>query len=154
MISFHLRFFKFGETFGEKGFDWCKTWHVSKNKSFEVQTTFWGASEMFSLDVDTHFWGEDHAGPEFRIEIMGLYLGVKLYDRRHWNYDEGRFQTEAEAKAEAEEWAAESAEREAKRQAHIAVFDELFAPDHSYPVQPVRDAQGNELIPAGYFKAK
>lgn len=153
MISFHFRFFKFGETFGDKGFDWCKTWRVSKNKSFEIQTTFWGASEMFALDVDTHFWGEDHAGPEFRIEIMGLYLGLKLYDHRHWNYDEGRFQTEAEAKAEAEEWAAEKADR-ATDPATTDFFDELFKPDHTYPVQPVLDDKGNVIIPAGYFKAK
>ena len=29
----------------------------------------------------------DHAGPGIIIEILGIYFAAKLYDHRHWDWD-------------------------------------------------------------------
>lgn len=107
MISIWFSICNFGKSIStpkEGATDWCQEWQVSENKTLEVQLTHWDNSRLFAITLDTHFWGTDHAGPEFTIEVLGWYFGIKLYDRRHWNYDAGRFQTDAEAKAEADEW--------------------------------------------------
>lgn len=132
MFSFYINIGRFGRSLvkaKEGSFDWCRDWRVSKNKSIEAQISHWDWDHLFSLRVDTYFWGSDHAGPEINLEMFGWFFNLKFYDHRHWNYDAGRFMTEAEHKAEAEEWEAGEAEREAKRQAHIARFDSLMDVD-------------------------
>jgi hypothetical protein len=81
----------------------------------ELQITKWGRSspsEFFAFELDTCWFGTDHAGPEFNIQIWNYYFGIKFYDHRHWNWEEGRFQTDEEAKAEEEEWKAETLRNE------------------------------------------
>lgn len=86
---------------------------LSKNKSFELQISKWsGMSNFLVLRLDTHWFGGDHAGPEIWIEVFGYCLIAKVYDHRHWNYEEGRFQTYEEAVAEAEEWNARKTQLE------------------------------------------
>lgn len=79
-------------------------WLVSEYKFLSLQLTRWSMARLFSLRLDLGWFGEDHAGPELTIELFGYMFHVSLKDTRHWNYDEGRFQTYEEAKAEAEEW--------------------------------------------------
>jgi hypothetical protein len=107
MISFHFNIANFGRSLTadrDDRFDWDRTWQVSTNKSFELQVTHWSFDRLLSFQLDTHFWGSDHAGPEVSLELFGWYFAAKLYDHRHWNYEAGRFMTEAEHKAEEEEW--------------------------------------------------
>lgn len=114
MISLWFSICNFGRDIAqpaENATDWCRSWHVAGHKYLEIQLTHWATSRLFAITLNTHFWGTDHAGPEFTIEILGWYFGINLQDSRHWNYEAGRFQTEAEAKAEADEWAAEEAQR-------------------------------------------
>lgn len=83
----------------------CKEWVVAKNKSIEIQATRWGSTDnLFEIEIDTCWFGEDHAGPEFSIQLGPYWFHIKLYDHRHWNHNEGRFMTDAEAKSEYEEW--------------------------------------------------
>lgn len=110
MISLWFNIWNFGKSIhspGENATDWCRDWKVTENKYLEVQLTHWDMSRLLSITLDTHVWGTDHAGPEFTIEVLGWYFSIKLYDRRHWNYDAGRFQTDAEAQAETAEWQAQ-----------------------------------------------
>ena len=84
----------------------CKDWKLSENKSFELQITKWNSmSEFFTFELDTCWFGMDHAGPEIHVSVLGYAFIAKLYDHRHWNWEEGRFQTLEEAIAEEEKWA-------------------------------------------------
>lgn len=84
----------------------CKTWVLSKNKAFEIQATNWNNGTIFEFRFD---WSrcQDHAGVQLELGLFNRGIIFNFYDRRHWNYEEGRYQTDEEAKAEAEEWAKE-----------------------------------------------
>lgn len=63
-------------------------WTLSKNKSLEIQITRFKSTYMlFDFLVDLHWWGYDHQGPEFRTDILGWFFNVKIYDHRHWDYE-------------------------------------------------------------------
>jgi hypothetical protein len=83
----------------------AEEWLVTSQKILSLQLTRWGMANLASFDLDLTWFGRDHAGPELTIELLGFMFHVSLQDTRHWNHDEGRFQTYEEAKAEAEEWA-------------------------------------------------
>lgn len=62
---------------------------LTRNKTFELQLSYFSLKDSRSLfearlkwTVRTH-----HAGPEFRLEILGLYFGFGIHDHRHWDYD-------------------------------------------------------------------
>jgi hypothetical protein len=60
---------------------------LTRNKSFELQLSYFSlSSSLFEArlkwTVRTH-----HAGPEFRLEILGFYFGFGIYDHRHWDHD-------------------------------------------------------------------
>lgn len=77
-----------------------KDWTVSENKFIEVQISKWNPHTIFEITIDTCWFGEDHAGFEINLEIFGFYFAAMLRDKRHWNYDAGRFQTYEEAVVE------------------------------------------------------
>jgi len=91
MIRFNFTLMSFGRDIGETGFDWCFDKKLSENKSFEIQISKFAISELLNVSLDLHWWGTDHAGPELYIHLLGLYLGIKVYDHRHWNWEEGRW---------------------------------------------------------------
>lgn len=64
---------------------------LSKNKHLEVQVAWFAWQTIFSLHISTNWQGRDHAGPELEIDIFGLTLSIKIYDNRHWNYQEKRW---------------------------------------------------------------
>ena len=59
------------------------------NKYWEIQTERW--KEWTSYFNFTLSWNRntDHAGFRFHIEICGFYLGIDIYDSRHWNGKSG-----------------------------------------------------------------
>lgn len=71
------------------------TKNISKNKAYEFQTSYYNRY-WFAATIDLQWYGEDHAGPELELCILGYTFRCKLYDKRHWNYDEGRWMTEEE----------------------------------------------------------
>lgn len=77
---------------------------VSRHKFVELQISRMNPHELFEFTLDTCWFGEDHAGFEFTIEVYGFYFSLQFRDKRHWNYKENRWVTDAEAKAEYEEW--------------------------------------------------
>lgn len=76
---------------------------VSENWAFELQLSKM-ATDWFSFDLDLSWRGQDHAGPNLTIELLGYYFCVRFYNVNHWNFDEGRWQTEADREAERAEW--------------------------------------------------
>lgn len=88
-----------------KGHDYYwKDIKLTKNKNFEIQISKFSNRDILDIGVDLRWQGSDHAGPELDINVLGYMFNVKIYDSRHWNYKEGRWQTDEEAKAEMDEW--------------------------------------------------
>lgn len=76
---------------------------LSKNWAAELQISRMPLHNIFELWIDTSWAGKDHAGPQFELTIFNFFFNFKIYNVNHWNWDEGRFYTEAEALAEYEE---------------------------------------------------
>lgn len=66
---------------------------IAKNKSVELQISKWSAiRDLFTLALDLNWSGEDHAGPEFEFGIGPYWLCFQIYDHRHWNWEQGRWE--------------------------------------------------------------
>lgn len=65
---------------------WNKTWRITAHKAFEAQWFKYGY-DYLGFRVDTAWRGRDHAGPEFELVLFGHTLSLRLYDSRHWDYD-------------------------------------------------------------------
>lgn len=81
-----MKFFK--SPFMDKHF--CFYGSLGKNKAIEFEGGIhkeWSWFEfIFKLTRKC-----DHAGLDFRVEILGFWLSLNIYDGRHWNYDKDRF---------------------------------------------------------------
>lgn len=89
-------------------FDWFSSSYCRKlreNKSFEWQTGFFGWSNMFDFNLDLIPWGSHHASIGISITLFGFMVDAKVYDHRHWDYDNDCWEVydEAEELAEMEE---------------------------------------------------
>lgn len=70
---------------------------LSKNKAFELESFFW--KDMSNLSNYFNFWIEwsykgDHAGFTINLEILTFYFNFKVYDIRHWDYDNNCYEKE------------------------------------------------------------
>lgn len=59
----------------------------TKNKAFSFQITKFPAFRLCELSLDLNWRGSDHAGPRLEIDVLGLYIGIMIYDTRHWDYE-------------------------------------------------------------------
>lgn len=66
---------------------------VSANKGYEFQLSSYKRN-LFGITLDLNWIGQDHASVEFELCILGYTMNCHLYDKRHWNYDEGRWMTQ------------------------------------------------------------
>lgn len=70
-----------------------KDFKVSKNKSFEIQLSQFGGSSIDILGLEFSYWPyQSHAGPELKFKFMSYWLSLHLYDNRHWDYKEGKWE--------------------------------------------------------------
>jgi hypothetical protein len=61
-----------------------------KNKAWELEHTYYSGS---LIDIDTSFsLNEDHAGFEFVFGLFGYGIHFRIYDTRHWDYDNNCWQ--------------------------------------------------------------
>lgn len=78
---------------------------LTENKGLEIQISKFNSIDyIFKFELNTNFTGSDHAGPEIILEFFGYYVCLNVRDRRHWNYDENRWQTLEETKKELDEF--------------------------------------------------
>lgn len=63
---------------------------------------------ILDIGLDLRWYGSDHQGPELDINLLGFMFNVKVYDSRHWNYEENRWMTREEADREEETWRSRS----------------------------------------------
>jgi hypothetical protein len=62
------------------------------NKYFEIQI---GRLKDSCSYLDIHIkWNKNthHAGLGFGIEVLSYFLAIDIYDNRHWNYEESRWE--------------------------------------------------------------
>ena len=82
-------------------------WHSPSiwNKCLEVDFASWGLEHgihWLVIDLETR-WKSDHGGLFFEIIILNQKLEINFGDRRHWNREAGRYQTQEEAEQEAKD---------------------------------------------------
>lgn len=74
-------------------FEWDFGWHcsLSRFKVFEIQFARFGEGSWFKFRID---WSKktDHAGLSFYIDIFHVFLEAKVYDSRHWDYENNRWE--------------------------------------------------------------
>lgn len=69
-----------------------KYFPVFKNKYFEFQLDrFKDGWSYFDFTVK---WTKNihHAGFKFHLELFSYFLAIDIYDNRHWNYEEEKWQ--------------------------------------------------------------
>lgn len=106
MINFNLQianpWFKPNDDFDNRDFYWNDR-KITTNKNLEIQISRFRATDIIDIGLDLRWWGHDHAGPELDINVFGYMFNIKIYDNRHWNWDENRWYTDDEALQEARE---------------------------------------------------
>lgn len=73
-------------------FQSIKCWHGStpfKHKYWEVQILKNDNLLRFEFGFTIR---EDHAGANLELGLLGYEIHFTLYDNRHWNYEEGRWE--------------------------------------------------------------
>lgn len=72
---------------------WYRDTHheLTKNKSIEFEIDTLETSNLLSVRFSVSWRGEDHAGIRASIGLLRLSASFNLYDNRHWNYDENRW---------------------------------------------------------------
>lgn len=76
---------------------------LSENWATELQISRMPLRNILEICIDTSWAGKDHAGPRLELTLFNWFFSWQLYNVNHWNWDQGRFYTKAEALAEYEE---------------------------------------------------
>ena len=67
----------------------CVHGRINANKAWELEHTYYSGS---LLDVDISFSvREDHAGLDFTVGLLGYGVSFRIYDTRHWSYENNCF---------------------------------------------------------------
>jgi hypothetical protein len=107
MIFFNLQidnpWFKPRDDF-ENQHHYHKDVKLSQHKNLEIQVSRFEPSLILGIKIDLRWRGRDHQGPEIDLTLLGYMFNVKIYDSRHWNYDEHRWMTDKEAADRAYDW--------------------------------------------------
>lgn len=103
---------------------------ISENKNFSMQLSKWSNFHtIFAIRFDTNWTGEDHGGIRLTIEAYRYFFDIAIYDKRHWNWDTGKWYTDEEARAEYEEWQDRQAVAVHAATSSMAVNDETGTKD-------------------------
>lgn len=72
---------------------------LTENKCYCFQVSKYN-DRLFKIGIDLRWRNRDHGGIEFEFVLLGYTINFNFYDRRHWNYEEGRWMTSEEHRAE------------------------------------------------------
>lgn len=88
MINLRLSITNPWTSIWDAGWSWGKK--LSKNKAWELQ--IYRSNVLLEAEVNlTH--RQDHAGLKLELGLLTWCLSFNVYDTRHWNYDQGCWQT-------------------------------------------------------------
>jgi len=92
--------FGIGWPFGQ-GFEnlYTKDFPLTQNKNFELNLYKTPVLIEARFDWDH---ANDHAGATLWFGLLGYNLELKIFDKRHWNYDAERWMTEEDCAKEME----------------------------------------------------
>ncbi len=65
---------------------------LSKNLAYSFQAARGDMLDYFNIHINISWQGEDHAGFELSCEFLGFWFISNLYDTRHWDYDNGKWE--------------------------------------------------------------
>ena len=68
--------------------------HIAAHKTFELQISRFDPDRVIDIDLDLNWRGRDHAGPKLELSVLGYYFSVGIYDNRHWNHNENRWEND------------------------------------------------------------
>jgi hypothetical protein len=71
---------------------WSRSCRVSLNKYLEAQADAGDLSTLFEIYIDTNLQGCDHASVMLSLQVPWLYVHLQLYDRRHWDYENWKWE--------------------------------------------------------------
>lgn len=63
---------------------WNVEGNLSTNKAWEIQLSQY-AFNFFEIKIDLNWRQTDHAGPWIALNLFGLTLDLRIYDKRHWD---------------------------------------------------------------------
>jgi hypothetical protein len=66
---------------------------LSEHKHFEWQTDYFGWTNVLDFCVDLIPHGESHAKIGFDFTILGFMVSCSIYDSRHWDYENQKWET-------------------------------------------------------------
>lgn len=71
---------------------WYKTWSVTKNKAFEIQTnrSFYDWCIFNISCYITRF--QCHSGIKLELTLFNRMVLMNFYDKRHWDYEKGQWE--------------------------------------------------------------
>jgi len=61
------------------------------DRTFEIQIIQQHWTNLFDFLIEICFVGSDHAGPRVEIIILGLTLTVAWGSRKHWDYENNKW---------------------------------------------------------------
>lgn len=69
-----------------------KDYSISKNKAIEIQLSKFGNSfTIIGFDFGLHPY-QSHGGLRISIDLLGYSFIIKIYDKRHWDYETGTWE--------------------------------------------------------------
>lgn len=70
---------------------WCKSKPIARFKILEAE--YYREPVLLKCNCNTHFSGKDHAGPEFGLGLLTHYFIIRVYDIRHWDYQNNTWES-------------------------------------------------------------
>ena len=70
----------------------CKSGRLFGTKCWEFEILGMSPTVLLEGDLDLRWSGYDHVGPKIAFTILGLYVCAQVYDNRHWNHTENRWE--------------------------------------------------------------
>jgi hypothetical protein len=64
----------------------CLNRQLTTNKFLEFEAIK-SSQTLFEVEADLRITGKDHAGVFISIYILGYGVGFRIYDHRHWDYE-------------------------------------------------------------------
>ena len=120
-------------------------------KHFEWQTDYFGWTTLIDFRLDLFPVGCDHASVGFSLTILGFMVDAKIYDSRHWDYDEGTWEKYDQSSNEERDrdYAAEALTR-----AYKLVEEDLAAKAHAEHQAYLQTPEGQAELAAELERRK
>lgn len=64
---------------------------IAGHKYWEIQSVR-DLTTLVDFELDLNWIGRDHSGPSLLIGLLGHYIMCKIYDNRHWDYENNDWQ--------------------------------------------------------------